>query len=80
MKTNNSETKKTSKTEVVATSEFNELVTVIVDYYCFKGEFNTEEGDEWKEGTPHQVNFAVPSEIDGLIEKAFVRQLEKYIK
>lgn len=70
------------RTEV---SELNELVAVIVDYYCFKfsynGEDDEDEGEEWKkkmEGIPD--GFVVPKKIDKLIEEAFSSQLKKFVR
>ena len=63
-------------------SELNELIAVIVDYYCFKysynGEEDEEEGEEWKkklESLPD--GFVVPKKMDKLIEDAFSSQLKK---
>jgi hypothetical protein len=71
-----------AKTEV---SELNELVSVIVDYYCFKFSYNgdddEDEGDEWKkkmEGLPD--GFVVPKKVDKLIEEAFSSQLKRFSK
>lgn len=60
-------------------SELSELISVIVDYYCFKGNItDEEEGDEWKKkaGVGHENT--IPEKIDGLIEKAFSNQLKRF--
>ena len=64
-------------------SELNELIAIIVDYYCFKhsynGEEDEEEGEEWKkkmESLPD--GFVVPKKMDKLIEDAFSSQLKRF--
>ncbi len=71
----------TSRSEV---SELNELIAIIVDYYCFKhsynGEEDEEEGEEWKkklEALPD--GFVVPKKMDKLIEDAFSSQLKRFV-
>lgn len=62
------------------TSELNELIAVIVDYYCFKNNItDEEEGEEWKKKTGNVKENIVPEKLDGLIEKAFSSQLKRYI-
>ena len=86
MKANSDIAKNVSKSDISATSDFNELITVIVDYYCFKGDFaknneeDGDEGEEWKKGIENEDQFSVPPKIDKLIEIAFIKQLEKYTK
>jgi hypothetical protein len=64
-------------------SELNELIAVIVDYYCFKHSYNGEEdedeGEAWKkklESLPD--GFIVPKKMDKLIEDAFSHQLKRF--
>jgi hypothetical protein len=80
--TNNEPIGAGEKTEV---SELNELVAVIVDYYCFKFSYNgdddEDEGEAWKkkmEGLPD--GFVVPKKVDKMIEEAFSSQLKRFIK
>lgn len=66
-------------------SELNNLVNMIVDYYCFKSNaFDSEEQDEndnWKKGTKYESNEEIiPEKIDSLIEKSFIFQLNKFTK
>lgn len=72
----------TGKTEA---SELNELVAVIVDYYCFKFSYNgdedEDEGEEWKKKMERLPDgFVVPKKVDKLIEDAFSSQLKKFVK
>jgi len=62
-----------------------ELVSIIVDYYCFKNniiETEEVEGEEWKIGTKHEVDVPelIPEKIHKLIEKSFETQLGRFIK
>lgn len=64
---------------------FKELITIIVDYYCFKNnieEDDDKEGDDWKVGTKYESGEEeiIPEEMNGLIEQAFKTQLQKFIK
>ena len=66
-------------------SELNELISGIVDYYCFKHSYNGEddedEGEAWKkkmESVPD--GFVVPKKVDRLIEDVFSSQLKRFIK
>jgi L-lysine 2,3-aminomutase len=67
-------------------AEFNTLVDMIVDYYCFKNNMFEEEQDEnehWKKGTKYEeapIQEIIPSGIDKLIETAFSHQLKKFTK
>lgn len=67
-------------------NEFNILVDMIVDYYCFKNNIFDEDQDEneqWKKGTKYDENNqeeVIPSSIDKLIEAAFTYQLKKFTK
>lgn len=66
-------------------SELNNLVNMIVDYYCFKNNIfddDQEEDEKWKQGTkydnsPEEI---IPAKIDSLIEKVFITQLNKFSK
>lgn len=65
---------------------FKELISIIVDYYCFKNNIVDEEGDgeaeAWKVGTKyeHQIpESIIPEDIDSLIQKSFASQLKKFI-
>ena len=65
-------------------SELNELIAVIVDYYCFKhsynGEEDEEEGEAWKKKLDSLPDgFIVPKKMDKLIEDAFSSQLKKFV-
>jgi len=62
-------------------SELNELISVIVDYYCFKSKVSDEEeGDEWKKKFKEDGEEAiVPEILDGLIKKSFESQLKRFI-
>jgi hypothetical protein len=64
---------------------FKELITIVVDYYCFKNnieEDDEKEGDDWKIGTKYEngEDEIIPEEINSLIEQAFKTQLNKFIK
>ena len=66
-----------NKSEV---NDLGELVSIIVDYYCFKENVSDEEeGDEWKrklkDDTKENI---VPKNIDKLIEQAFASQLKRF--
>jgi len=66
-------------------SELNNLVNMIVDYYCFKNNIfddDQEEDEKWKKGTKYDESNdeIIPSKIDTLIEKVFVHQLNKFSK
>jgi len=63
-------------------SELNELISIIVDYYCFKNNASDEEeGDEWKKKLKDVEDRTeiIPVNIDSLIGKSFASQLEKFI-
>ncbi|MDP2692830.1 MAG: hypothetical protein Q8O88_04295 [bacterium] len=64
-------------------SELNELIAIIVDYYCFKhsynGEEDEEEGEEWKKKMDSLPDgFIVPKKMDKLVEDAFSNQLKRF--
>lgn len=80
MKNQDTDNKEKVKKDIDVSSDLNDLVTIIVDYYCFKAEFVPEDGENWKNGTEHAPSFIVPDRIDKKIEQAFLVQLEKYIK
>lgn len=67
-------------------SEFNTLVDMIVDYYCFKNNVfddDQDENEEWKKGTKYEDmsnEDIIPPQLDKLIETAFAHQLKKFIK
>ena len=64
------------KTQV---SELSELITVIVDYYCFKSNItDDDEGDEWKKKSGVERENVIPEKLDSLIEKAFSNQLKRF--
>ena len=64
--------------------ELNNLVNMVVDYYCFKNNIFEEdqEGEEtWKKGTKYDDREEIiPSKIDKLIEQVFITQLSKFNK
>lgn len=64
---------------------FKELITVIVDYYCYKNnivEDDERDGEEWKFGTKYDDSSEeiIPEEVNSLIEDAFKTQLKRFIK
>ncbi len=64
---------------------FKELITVIVDYYCFKNnidEEDEEDKEDWKIGTKFEEDGTevIPQEMNHLIENAFKTQLKRFIK
>jgi len=66
-------------------SELNNLVNMIVDYYCFKNNIfddDQEEDEKWKQGTKYENSpeEIIPGKIDSLIEKVFITQLNKFSK
>jgi hypothetical protein len=66
-------------------SELNNLVNMIVDYYCFKNNIfddDQEEDEKWKKGTKYDnpSEEIIPEKIDVLIEKVFIHQLNKFSK
>lgn len=75
-----------SNNETGKISELNNLVNMIVDYYCFKNNVFDDEQDDtegWKKGTkfdPSNGEDIVPTDIDQLIKKAFIYQLKKFNK
>ena len=71
--------------ENTSMSELNNLVNMIVDYYCFKNNIfddDQEEDEKWKKGTKYDESNdeIIPNKIDTLIEKVFVHQLNKFSK
>jgi len=67
---------------------FKELITIIVEYYCFKNNIDEDdeldgdtEGETWKRGTKYdEVPIEiVPEEINDMIEQSFKTQLKKFI-
>lgn len=66
-------------------TELNNLVNMIVDYYCFKNNIfddDQEESEKWKQGTKYddKPEEIIPEKIDSLIEKVFIAQLNKFSK
>jgi len=64
---------------------FKELITVIVDYYCFKNNITEDEerdGEDWKLGTKYDDSMEeiIPEEMNTLIETAFKSQIKRFIK
>lgn len=73
LNTDNSNQASIQPTDVM---ELGALVNIIVDYYVFKkNSMENEEGEKWKE-----KDFAVPPQVDELIEKSFITQLRKLTK
>lgn len=72
--------------ETSSITDLNNLVNMIVDYYCFKNNVFDEDQDDnegWKKGTKYDDGNAediIPDDIDKLIEKVFVHQLKKFSK
>lgn len=66
-------------------TDLNNLVNMIVDYYCFKNNVHddedNEENESWKKGTKYEEEEKIiPDKIDSLIEKSFIHQLNKFTK
>lgn len=65
-------------------TDLNNLVNMIVDYYCFKNNVHddeTEENESWKKGTKYEEEEQIiPEKINSLIEKSFIFQLNKFTK
>ncbi len=68
-------------------SALKELISVIVDYYCFKNDkINESEQDDdddkiWQkhiENSDDKPKTIIPEEIDYLIEESFKSQLKKF--
>jgi hypothetical protein len=68
--------------------ELNQLIALIVDYYCFKTESvdpneSEDAADNWKKGTKWENKSRsqeyVPNDIDKLIKQTFKTQLKKFI-
>lgn len=82
----NKEIQETSESEVVESetskeiNDFNFLIATIIEYYQaktgMKGELD--EGDEWKKDTKYET-MNIPKRIDDMVEKAFSKQLKKFI-
>jgi hypothetical protein len=64
-------------------NELSQLITLIVDYYCFKSENDPteDEAEEWRKGTKYDTkkNNSVPTDIDKLIKLSFKKQIKKFI-
>lgn len=60
-----------------------EVITMIVDYYCFKNNMTEDKDGEvenWKVNTKYeQKNTIIPENINKLIEQTFKTQLKKFI-
>lgn len=60
-----------------------EVITMIVDYYCFKNnmiEDKDGDADNWKVNTKYeQKSNIIPENINKLIEQTFKAQLKKFI-
>jgi hypothetical protein len=56
-----------------------QLVGTIVDYYSFKNKLieDEDEVDKWKKGNADESPI-VPKNIDDIIEKSFIAQLNKF--
>ena len=78
MKNPETDKKKIVSDENNSSYDFTELITTIVDYYCFKGQFFPEDGEEWKEKANLKPKFVIPDKMDEKIERAFIKQLEKF--
>lgn len=59
-------------------TDFVELVACIMDYYGNEGK-RLDPEDKWKENSPEYNQPTVPENIDELVEKAFVKQLKRFI-
>lgn len=72
------------------TLSLKELISTIVDYYCFKNDCDNDsftedsEDDLWKiKGEMQEESVGksiIPADIDDLIKKSFTTQLSKYIE
>jgi len=60
-------------------SDFNFLITTLVDYYVAKSGMkgDSDEGEEWKKGTQHE-RMDIPKKVDDAVERAFLNQLKKF--
>lgn len=58
-------------------SDFNFLISTLIDYYQAKSGFKEEEGEEWKQGTKYE-RMNIPKRIDDAVERAFLLQLKKF--
>lgn len=78
------EAAESENTESAASKELNDfsfLVSTIIEYYQAKAGFKGEldDGEGWKEGTVHEPPAILPKRIDEIVEKAFLKQLRKFV-
>lgn len=75
-----------SSAENTKITDLNNLVNMIVDYYCFKNNVFDEDQDDnegWKKGTKYDnqaTEDIIPDDLDKLIHKSFIHQLKKFSK
>lgn len=59
--------------------QFEKLISIIVDYYCFKNNISeSEDGEEWKKKADIPSSGIIPDKIHNSIEKSFLVQLKKF--
>jgi hypothetical protein len=68
-----------SDTKINNVVALTQLVGTIVDYYSFKNKLIEDEDDvdKWKKGSGDEAPI-VPKNIDSIIEKSFIAQLNKF--
>lgn len=60
--------------------DFNFLICTVIEYYGAKSA-GLDEGDEWKQGTDYAPKAPIefPKNVDALVERAFLKQLKKFV-